>query len=163
MPEREGLKPLEIARNFYYKINYHIKEATLTDAQAEVIMDEFIKNYRPSTNLEPLDEEAVKDFLMQYKCKYTVTDEGDGLPLVDQLTPADDSTIKFGLMEIDHMTEEICSKFTAPEAKQGLSVEYIKDIFNKEKIRQGEFGMEPSLEDYAIAIHQAMSGGEKKP
>ena len=65
-----------------------------------------------------LDKKSVKDFLMQYKCKYTVTDEGAGLPLVDQLTPADDSTIKFGLMEIDHMTEEICSKFTAPEAKQ---------------------------------------------
>ena len=46
--KRDEFRPSDIARNFYYKINYHIKEATLTDAQAEIIMDEFVKDYRPS-------------------------------------------------------------------------------------------------------------------
>ena len=97
-----------------------------------------------------LDKKSVKDFLMQYKCKYTVTDEGAGLPLVDQLTPADDSTIKFGLMEIDHMTEEICSKFTAPEAKQREVKWPEKDCLPLELQHHKESGLFNEIRNSAI-------------
>lgn len=110
--KRDEFRPSDIARNFYYKINYHIKEATLTDAQAEIIMDEFVKDYRPSAG--GLSVEEIEEILYQQSVK-GINKDGD-------------KTANIPCGHFDLVAEEIYKAQSRPSPAGGLSLEKLTKI-----------------------------------
>lgn len=53
--------------------------------------------------------------LKNYRCQYTQDDEGDGMALVDMLTPPDDVTIERGVIELELLAEHIFYELLAEE------------------------------------------------
>jgi hypothetical protein len=53
--------------------------------------------------------EAIAAALADYRCRFTTMDEEgtDGLPLVDKLTPPDQTSIDLGLQELEALADHI--------------------------------------------------------
>lgn len=53
--------------------------------------------------------------LKRYHCQYTKDDEGNGVCIVDVLSPREDPTIKRGLLELELLAEHILYELLAEE------------------------------------------------
>lgn len=53
---------------------------------------------------------AVERALKSYRCYFSLTEEGDSMPLVDQLSPQKDFTIEHGQQEMELLTDFILSE-----------------------------------------------------
>ena len=53
--------------------------------------------------------------LKNYHCQYTKDEEGNGIGLVDVLSPRDDPTIERGLLELELLAEHILYELLAEE------------------------------------------------
>ena len=51
--------------------------------------------------------EDIKSALLNYNCQYSQDNKGDGIALVDVISPLADRTIERGLLEIDLLAEHI--------------------------------------------------------
>lgn len=51
--------------------------------------------------------DALKRALLNYRCSFTASDDGEGYPLSDKLTPPDDTEITRGLDEIDELADAL--------------------------------------------------------
>ncbi|MBT2142736.1 MULTISPECIES: hypothetical protein [unclassified Rhodanobacter] len=70
---------------------------------------------------QEFSDDALRAFLikalMDYRCSRTVDEEGDGLPLVDVLSPGEGGTIKPGMEEIEILAECLMDEWPNPTAQ----------------------------------------------
>ena len=52
----------------------------------------------------------IKAALKNYCCQYSQNEDGDGLPLVDVLTPQEDTNISRGIAELNMIAEHIADE-----------------------------------------------------
>ncbi len=101
---------------------------------------------------------AISEALRNHRMLYTLTDDGDGLPLVDRLTPIGDRTIKRGNDELARLAEAIWEALpdSAAAAQQGAVPEdlrvaaaeasdYLAELYAKYQRRIGPFASQAQL------------------
>ena len=65
--------------------------------------------------------DAIVELLRSHRLLYTTTDDGDGYPLVDALTPPGESSISIGISEIELLAGEIAWLVIPAETPQPLT------------------------------------------
>ena len=113
-----------------------------------------MSNDKDSTSVEPqVEPSRILALLKSYRCSETLDSDGDGLPLVDKLTPEGDKDISRGRRELESLAEFLAADSVSHPPLEQEAREWLlsKTTLNPD-YRPDRFGTEMNMAELLAAF-----------